>query len=140
MVTDALHAKGIDYHYEIGLQGQDRVERYPDFTVEDPATGITIYWEHLGMLSDLAYRRRFADGARRLLAPVSAVILGPRLECPVDAIVSWHPEGDLLSHSSFALHIAAIYRIPVLNLATDSPREVCKFLRDLRPLVPLRFL
>ncbi len=75
---------------------------------------------------------RFADGARRLLAPMTAVILGPALDRPVDAIVSWHPDGDLLSHSSLALHIAAIYRIPVLNLATDSPREVCEFLRDLR--------
>ena len=65
-------------------------------------------------------------------APVSAVILGPRLERPVDAIVSWHPERDLLSYPTLALHIAAIYRIPVLNLATDSPREVCEFLRDLR--------
>ena len=59
VVADALHAEGIDYHYEKGLQGQDRVERYPDFTAEDPATGITIYWEHLGMLSDPAYRRRW---------------------------------------------------------------------------------
>ena len=75
---------------------------------------------------------RYADGARRLLAPMTAVILGPALDRPVDAIVSWHPDGDLLSHSSLALHIAAIYRIPVLNLATDSPREVCEFLRDLR--------
>ena len=76
---------------------------------------------------------RYADGARRLLAPVSAMILGPRLERPVDAIVSWHPERDLLSYPTLALHIAAIYRIPVLNLATDSPREVCEFLHDLRP-------
>ena len=60
------------------------------------------------------------------------MILGPTMERPVDAIVSWHPERDLLSFPALALHIAAIYRIPVLNLAADSPREVCEFLRDLR--------
>jgi hypothetical protein len=37
----------------------DGVERYPDFTAEDPATGITVYWEHLGMLSDPTYVKRW---------------------------------------------------------------------------------
>ncbi len=59
VVADALHAEGIDYLYEKALPGKDGVERYPDFTAEDPATGITVYWEHLGMLSDPAYRRRW---------------------------------------------------------------------------------
>ena len=59
VVADALHEEGIEYHYEKALRGKDGVERYPDFTVEDPATGITVYWEHLGMLSDPAYRRRW---------------------------------------------------------------------------------
>ncbi len=59
VVADALHAEGIDYHYEKALRGKDGVERYPDFTAEDPATGVTVYWEHLGMLSDTAYLRRW---------------------------------------------------------------------------------
>ena len=59
VVADALHAEGVDYHYEKPLRGRDGVERYPDFTAEDPATGITVYWEHLGMLSDLAYQQRW---------------------------------------------------------------------------------
>ena len=59
VVADALHAEGITYHYEKALRGADGVERYPDFTAEDPATGITVYWEHLGMLSDPAYARRW---------------------------------------------------------------------------------
>ena len=33
--------------------------KYPDFTVEDDDLGITYYWEHCGMLSDPAYRRRW---------------------------------------------------------------------------------
>ncbi|MBU0553184.1 AAA family ATPase [Myxococcota bacterium] len=59
VVADALHAEDIDYHYEKALRGADGVERYPDFTAEDPATGITVYWEHLGMLSNPAYVRRW---------------------------------------------------------------------------------
>jgi ATP-dependent exoDNAse (exonuclease V) alpha subunit len=61
VVADALHAEGIDYHYEKTLRGSDGIERYPDFTAEDPATGITVYWEHLGMLSDPAYERRWKN-------------------------------------------------------------------------------
>ena len=59
VVADALHAEDIDYHYEKALRGDDGVERYPDFTAEDPATGITVYWEHLGMLSNPTYTRRW---------------------------------------------------------------------------------
>ena len=59
VVADALHAEGIDYHYEKALRGADGVERYPDFTAEDPATGITVYWEHLGMLSNPTYAKRW---------------------------------------------------------------------------------
>ena len=59
VVADALNAEGIDYHYEKALHGADGIERYPDFTAEDPATGITVYWEHLGMLSDPTYSNRW---------------------------------------------------------------------------------
>ena len=59
VVADALHAEGIEYHYEKALRGRDGVERYPDFTAEDPATGVTVYWEHFGMLSDPTYCRRW---------------------------------------------------------------------------------
>jgi len=57
VVANALHAESIDYHYEKALRGADGVERYPDFTAEDPATGIVVFWEHLGMLSKPSYAR-----------------------------------------------------------------------------------
>lgn len=60
VVADALNAEGIDYQYEKALRGADGIERYPDFTAEDPATGVTVYWEHLGMLSDPTYVSRWA--------------------------------------------------------------------------------
>lgn len=33
--------------------------RYPDFTIEDAESGLRVYWEHLGMLHDPAYRDRW---------------------------------------------------------------------------------
>jgi hypothetical protein len=61
VVADALHAQGIEYRYEEALRGPGGVERYPDFTAEDPASGVKIYWEHLGMLSNPEYARRWKE-------------------------------------------------------------------------------
>lgn len=59
VVADAMHRERVNYRYEYPLVGKDGTERYPDFTVDDAATGITIYWEHLGMLSDPNYVQRW---------------------------------------------------------------------------------
>jgi hypothetical protein len=49
-----MKERGIEYQYEAQLGA-----RFPDFTVEDAATGRTVYWEHLGLLQDPAYRTRW---------------------------------------------------------------------------------
>ena len=59
VIADKLHARGIDYSYEERLVLPNGRERYPDFTIEDPASGTTFYWEHLGMLADPEYRSRW---------------------------------------------------------------------------------
>jgi hypothetical protein len=64
VVADALHVEDIDYVYEKALRGADGVERFPDFTAEDSASGITVYWEHLGMLADPIYARRWEKKLR----------------------------------------------------------------------------
>lgn len=64
IVADTLFTIGIkDYTYEkpLTLGG---VTRYPDFTIEDPATGVTFYWEHCGMLTDPDYRSRWEQKLR----------------------------------------------------------------------------
>ncbi len=60
IIANLLHARGIDYHYEQPLE-LGGVTKYPDFTIEDDAAGITYYWEHCGMLHDPAYRRRWEE-------------------------------------------------------------------------------
>ena len=39
--------------------GKDATRRYPDFTIEDADTGVTWFWEHLGMLGDAEYDRKW---------------------------------------------------------------------------------
>lgn len=60
IIANLLHAKRIDYHYEHPLE-LGGIVKYPDFTIEDDATGVTYYWEHCGMLHDAAYRRRWEE-------------------------------------------------------------------------------
>ena len=59
VIADKLHAAGVDYGYEQPLVLSGGRTRYPDFTVEDDASGTTYYWEHLGLLDDPAYRVRW---------------------------------------------------------------------------------
>ena len=60
IIANLLHAKGVDYRYEEPME-IDGITKYPDFTIEDDNTGETYYWEHLGMLGDRSYRRRWNE-------------------------------------------------------------------------------
>ena len=55
---------GIQYKYEAALQVPD-LRYVPDFTIRRSHDGKTIYWEHLGMVSDRDYlhhnRKKFDD-------------------------------------------------------------------------------
>ena len=63
IIANLLHASGVDYQYEQPLE-REGVIKYPDFTIEDDDTGETYYWEHLGLLSDEGYRRRWSEKRR----------------------------------------------------------------------------
>ena len=71
-------------------------------------------------------------GVRALHARNAAVVLGRGLNRPVDAVVCWTPGGELVGGTGVALLMAGLAGIPVLNLAVDSPRDICLFLRNLR--------
>ena len=66
-IAEKLIAMGVPYVYEQPLLLGGRT-RWPDFTIEDDASGITYYWEHLGLLSDPAYARRWATKRQAYLA------------------------------------------------------------------------
>lgn len=61
LIANLLHGRNIEYAYERRLSFDDGSARYPDFTIEDDDLGRTIYWEHLGMLNDSAYARRWEE-------------------------------------------------------------------------------
>jgi AAA domain/UvrD-like helicase C-terminal domain len=60
IIANALFGRRIDYQYEQPLE-LGGVTKYPDFTIEDDATGVTYYWEHCGLLHDPAYQRRWQE-------------------------------------------------------------------------------
>lgn len=59
IIADLLYAEGIEFEYERTLRAADGTIRSPDFTIEDDTSGITYYWEHLGMLKVPSYKRRW---------------------------------------------------------------------------------
>jgi hypothetical protein len=62
IIANLLHNRKIDYEYEqeIVIDGAP-AHKYPDFTIEDDDAGVTYYWEHLGLLGDSGYKRRWAE-------------------------------------------------------------------------------
>ncbi len=66
---------------------------------------------------------RCSPTVRKLHARNVAILLGPSLDRPVDAVVCWTEGGAITGGTGMALRIAAKYRIPVFNLSTISPRE-----------------
>jgi len=59
IIANMLFAKGIDFTYEQPFRAPDGSWRSPDFTIHDDDTGVTYYWEHLGMLRRPAYRMKW---------------------------------------------------------------------------------
>ncbi len=75
---------------------------------------------------------RCSPAVRKLHARNAAVVLGPRLDRPVHAIVCWSPDGEIVGGTGMALRIAAEHGIPVLNLGVLSPRTACERLLAIR--------
>jgi hypothetical protein len=58
IIADRLASKGIIYQYESELEFKGAV-RIPDFTIRDDDSGVTYYWEHLGMLQNPEYKNKW---------------------------------------------------------------------------------
>ena len=66
-IANKLNEMGIDYVYEQPTELCGSL-RWPDFTIEDDESGITYYWEHLGMLDNPTYANRWAKKRELYLA------------------------------------------------------------------------
>ncbi len=58
IIADLLFSKNIDFDYERPLEIAGE-RKLPDFTIEDSESGVTYYWEHLGMLQRPSYRKKW---------------------------------------------------------------------------------
>ena len=67
---------------------------------------------------------RCSQGARRLHARNVAILLGPELDRPVDAVVCWTAGGAVSGGTGMGLLIASRYGIPVLNLGKTAELQV----------------
>lgn len=65
IIANLLHEKKIDYDYEqqLVIEGIPQ-DKFPDFTIEDDDRGVKYIWEHLGLLGDYAYKRRWQEKKR----------------------------------------------------------------------------
>jgi hypothetical protein len=102
IIADSLAEAKIEYAYELPLDN-DGQRRWPDFTIDDSASGITYYWEHLGMLGNEQYRARW----ERKLAWYRAQKILPREEGGGEkgTLITTRdtPEGGISSHEIKAL-------------------------------------
>jgi hypothetical protein len=62
IIANMLFEHDIDFRYEVPLFAPDGTMYLPDFTIN--FQGQQIYWEHVGMLSNDGYRRRWEEKQR----------------------------------------------------------------------------
>ena len=58
LIAQELENKNVPFKYEQPLQLKGKTY-FPDFTISNEITGQTVYWEHLGMLDDENYARKW---------------------------------------------------------------------------------
>ncbi len=70
-------------------------------------------------------------GVRRMHARNAAILLGPTLDRPVDAVVCWTEGGRIRGGTGMGLLIAREWNIPVINLASAAVQSAWERLREL---------
>ncbi|MCY3754700.1 MAG: NADAR domain-containing protein, partial [Alphaproteobacteria bacterium] len=79
---------------------------------------------------------RCRPGVRRMHARNVAILLGPDLDRPVDAVVCWTEDGKIRGGTGMGLLIAREWKIPVINLATGSAQSAWEKLQQLQQRPP----
>ena len=80
---------------------------------------------------------RCSPAVRKLHARNVAILLGERLDRPVEALVCWTERGEAVGGTGMGIRIARARGIPVFNLGVTAPRAVCERLRDIRRAAPV---
>ncbi|MDE0406785.1 MAG: NADAR domain-containing protein [Alphaproteobacteria bacterium] len=77
-----------------------------------------------------------SPGVRKLHARNVAVLLGPDLDRPVDAVVCWTEGGRTRGGTGMGLLVAREWKIPVINLATGSAQSAWERLQQMQQRPP----
>ena len=102
-------ADGADWAFEYGINFDDHKEIYK---AKDASI---LHIDHAKMFHPAW--DRCSGYARRLHARNSIIMLGPKLDDPVDMVICWTPNGEITGGTGQALRIAKTEGIPVFNLA-----------------------
>jgi hypothetical protein len=105
IIANELAAAGIVYEYEQPFVGSDGTRRYPDFTIEDADTGITWFWEHLGMLGAAEYDRKWA--AKLAWYRINGILFDQEGGGPNGTLLTT-TETEGIEHAQIARHIKKI--------------------------------
>jgi len=83
MIASCLEEREIPFRYEdrIRLQGGSAI---PDFTIMHPTTGKKIYWEHLGMMDDMAYYESAIE--KLAMYQANGILLGNNLILTIETL------------------------------------------------------
>lgn len=60
IIASQLETSGVPFRYEALLQ-LGHLNFYPDFTILNPQDNKVIYWEHFGMVDDIAYTNKMSN-------------------------------------------------------------------------------
>lgn len=87
-IVSRLYEKRIPFRYECALELGDQVI-FPDFTMKHPVTGEVYYWEHLGMMEEPKYQRRFLYKMQlytenNIFPGINLILTSETLERPLD--------------------------------------------------------
>lgn len=59
IIADQLFYQNVPYAYEQAITDDRGITIHPDFTVDNKELGVVFYWEHLGMLANDEYRKKW---------------------------------------------------------------------------------
>ena len=59
------------------------------------------------------------------------ILLGPQLDSPVDFVLCWTPNGEIVGGTGHSLRVAAAHNIPMWNFGIQPKREIAEFILNL---------
>lgn len=130
------HAEGADQAFERGAANKQIFipwERFNGARSNGKDTAVVPYSERCEQIAaDHHPNWEFlSQGAQKLMMRNVHIILGERLDDPVECVIYWTPEPNYRGGTTHALKIASTYGVPTFNLAyRDDQIAMCRFIMN----------